>query len=101
MAIEGLIQKPLKPSSVFLISQGRNSEKKQCELLRDFFSSEFGITVRTEVSEDDLGNSPLIIILNRPRGVLTNEIRSEPLNQMINKLIVQLKKLWIKPAGII
>jgi len=74
--VVGKLQKPFSPSSVFIISQDRDSEKKQIELLSNFFAVEFGITVYTKTNPDNWGIAPLFIVLGRPRGVLTNESKS-------------------------
>jgi len=102
--LEGNIPKPLLPSSVLIIASNSEREKRQKEITTMFFGSRYpGLSVRfaDEGFNEELGKNPLIIIMHRPRGMLTGEINTESVSVKAKTTIQKLKGTNTTPTGIV
>ena len=108
LILSGAIPKPLAPSSVLIIASGVEAEKRQIDDLQRFFSSVFQdikisiLTDNASVTGIELGRNPLIVILHRPRGALTEEQGSgSSVHNIIKEVVDILKRTNTHPAGVV
>jgi beta-N-acetylhexosaminidase len=102
LQLSGQIRKPLRPSSVLFISSRGEAVTRQLTVLKDVFQKLFPGCPLLEIDEYALaGDDPLVVLVHRPRGMLTGEKNTEPIARMVAKVIEILKEKNSTPSGII
>lgn len=100
--LEGSIAKPLEPSSVFIISRNIESETRQREYIEHFFAQVFPNAKKAIVADSSSwGDKPLVVLLYRPRGMLTGDLIAEPMHKTVKELAKLLQRKKFRPLGVI